>query len=68
MAGHLARFGYYLDRFNAGQRKTLVEAVVRKVEIESLDRGQAAFVLPTAPLGGYDEDRQSGGSKWCPLW
>jgi hypothetical protein len=34
MAGHLARFGDYYDRFNAGQRKELVEAVVQAVTVE----------------------------------
>jgi hypothetical protein len=28
MVGHLARFGDYFDRFNAGQRKEMVGAVV----------------------------------------
>jgi hypothetical protein len=68
VAGHLARFDFYFDRFNAGQRKALVEAVVRRVEIESRDRMRAQFTLPTTPLGGYDEDRQKGGSNWYLQW
>ncbi|MGH7564739.1 MAG: recombinase zinc beta ribbon domain-containing protein [Gemmatimonadota bacterium] len=34
MARHLAEFGYYLDQFNPGQRKELLEAVVQTVTVE----------------------------------
>jgi hypothetical protein len=34
VAGHLARFRDYFDRFSARQRKELVEAVVQAVTVE----------------------------------
>jgi hypothetical protein len=71
MAGDLARFGDYYDRFNAGQRKELVEAVVQAVTVEGPARARVRFSLPTAPLGSFDRlfgDDPEGGSKYRVIW
>ena len=67
VAGHLARFGDYFDRFNAGQRKELVEAVVRAVTVEGPARARVRFSLPTEPLGRFDQSLE-GGSKYRVRW
>jgi hypothetical protein len=64
VARHLAEFGYYLDQFNAGQRKELLEAVVQTVTVEGPARARLRLDLPIRPLGRFDRV----GSKWCPVW
>jgi hypothetical protein len=71
IAGHLARFGDYFDRFNAGQRKELVEAVVQAVTVEGPARARVRFSLPTEPLGRFDRPLDGdleGGSKYQVVW
>lgn len=71
VAGHLARFRDYFDRFNAGQRKELVEAVVRAVTVEGPARARVRFSLPIEPLGRFDRGLESdpvGGSKYRVVW
>ncbi len=71
VAGHLARFRDYFDRFNAGQRKKLVEAVVRAVTVEGPARARVRFSLPTEPLRRFDRGLESdpgGGSKYRVVW
>ena len=71
LAGHLARFGDYFDRFNAGQRKELIEAVVLAVTVEGPARARVSFRLPTAPLGCFDrplDGGPEGGSKYRVVW
>ncbi len=71
MAGHLARFSDYFDRFNAGQRKELLEVVVQTVTVEGPARTRVRFSLPTAPLGRFDRPLgggPEGGSKYRIVW
>jgi hypothetical protein len=67
VAGHLARFRDYFDRFNAGQRKELIEAVVQTVTVEGPARARVRFSLPTEPLGRFDQSLE-GGSKYRVVW
>lgn len=64
VAHHLAEFGYYLDQFNPGQRKELLEAVVQAVTVEGPARARLRLDLPIRPLGKLDRQ----GSKRCPVW
>jgi site-specific DNA recombinase len=67
MAGHLARFGDYFERFNAGQRKELVETIVQAVVVEGPARARVRFSLPTGPLGRFDQSLE-GGSNYRLRW
>ncbi|MFN2419776.1 MAG: hypothetical protein ABR527_00100 [Gemmatimonadota bacterium] len=67
IAGHLSRFSDYFERFNAGQRKELVEAVVQAVTVEGLARARVRFSLLTNPLGRFDQPLE-GGSKYRLVW
>jgi hypothetical protein len=69
--GHLARFRDYFDRFNAGQRKELVEAVVQAVTVEGPARARVRFTLPTEPLGRFNrgfEGDPANGSNYGQVW
>ncbi len=71
VAGHLARFGDYFERFNAGQRKELMEAVVQTVTVEGPARARVRFSLPTAPLARFDQSLDGdleAGSKYRVRW
>jgi hypothetical protein len=71
MAGHLVRFGDYFDRFTAGQRKELIEAVVETVTVEGPARARVRFSLPIEPLGRFDRslgDGSGSGSKYGVIW
>jgi hypothetical protein len=71
MAGHLARFSDYFERFNAGQRKELVEAVMRAVTVEGPARARVRFSLPTEPLGRFDRaigNDSRSSSKYRLVW